>query len=67
MNWLMTLLGLWDPLRKKRKQLSNLRTQAMMVQRNGDLRTFAELTKKADELEDEIIALQNSTVKDEGR
>jgi hypothetical protein len=57
MKWLKRLLGLSTPLEKKKKALSNLRVQAMMTQRNGDLKRYAALSKKATQLEDEIVAM----------
>lgn len=60
MNWLMSLLGIGDPLSKKKRELSNIQTQAMIAQRNGDLRTYAKLTEKAQGIEDEIIKIQKS-------
>lgn len=57
MKWLKRLLGLTTPLEKKKKALSNLRVQAVMTQRNGDLKRYATLSKKADQLEDEIVEM----------
>lgn len=57
MRWLMNWLGLASPLRKKRKELSNVRVQALRAQRNGDIRGYSKLAKKIEELEDEIVGL----------
>jgi len=59
MRWIKNWLGLNTPLNRKKKELSILQQQAMIAQRNGDLRNFAELSKKAEEVEDEIIELLN--------
>ena len=56
----MSLLGIGDPLSKKKRELSNIQTQAIIAQRNGDLRTYAKLTEKAQGIEDEIIKLQEN-------
>lgn len=39
-----------DPTKKLQKQRSALLEQAMLAQRNGDIRTYSELTAKADEI-----------------
>ena len=57
MNWIKRLFGLASPLDKKRKELSEIRRKAMLAQRNGDLRSFGELSKKAETLEDEIVEM----------
>jgi len=57
MNWIKRLFGLTSPLDKKRKELSEIRRKAMLAQRNGDLRLFGELSKKAETLEDEIVEM----------
>ena len=57
MKWLKRLLGLSTPLEKKKKALSNLRVQAVMAQRNGDLKRYAALSKKAEGIEDEIVEM----------
>jgi len=57
MKWIKRLFGLASPLDKKKKELSALRSKAMQSQRNGDLRTFGELSKRAEEIEDEIVEM----------
>ena len=57
MNWIKRLFGLASPLDKKKKELSAVRLKAVQAQRNGDLRTFGDLSKKAEALEDEIIEM----------
>tara|TARA_R110001583_G_scaffold14285_1_gene60073 strand:- start:4006 stop:4188 length:183 start_codon:yes stop_codon:yes gene_type:complete len=57
MKWLRKLLGINTPLEKKKKALSNLRVQAVMAQRNGDLKRYAALSKKAEGIEDEIVEM----------
>ena len=55
MKWIKKLLGLRTP-RKKKAELSKMRQQAMIVQRNGNMqREIRELSKKIEELEDEIV------------
>ena len=57
MKWIKRLLGIGSPMDKKKKELSELRRKAMMAQRNGDLRTFGDLSKRVEELEDEIVEM----------
>lgn len=61
MKWLKKLLGLSTPLEKKKKQLTVLWSEAMIAQRNGNLRKHAELVKQAEMLEDEIVEAINET------
>ena len=63
MQWIKKLLGLTSPLDKKKKELSNIRVRAIMSQRDGDLRRYATLSKKAEELEDEIVRMLERDVK----
>tara|TARA_R110002012_G_scaffold251576_2_gene429486 strand:- start:976 stop:1161 length:186 start_codon:yes stop_codon:yes gene_type:complete len=55
MKWIKKLFGLRTPIEKKKAELSKMRQQAMIVQRNGDIRAYSELSKKIEELEDEIV------------
>lgn len=55
MNWLKRLLGISSPLEKKKKALTILWSEAMICQRNGDLRKYASIVKQAETLEDEIV------------
>ena len=57
MKWPRKLLGLSTPLEKKKRLLSNLRVHAVMAQRNGDLKRYAMLSKKAEGIEDEIVEM----------
>lgn len=57
MRWIKNWLGLSTPLDKKKLRLSKLQVQAVMAQRYGNLKRYAELAKKAEEVEDEIIEL----------
>jgi hypothetical protein len=59
MKWIKQMLGLSTPLDKKKKELSNIRVKALMAQRYGNLKRYAALSKKAEEVEDEIIELLN--------
>ena len=61
MKWIKRLLGFSTPLEKKQKELSVVRLKAVQAQRNGDLRTFGDLSKKAEALEDEIMELINES------
>ena len=55
MKWIKKLFGLRTPLEKKKAELSKMRQQAMIVQRNGNIRAYSELSRKIEELEDEIV------------
>jgi len=57
MRWIKQLLGLSTPLDKKKKELSNIQVQAVMAQHCGNLGRYAELSKKAEGVEDEILEL----------
>ena len=57
MKWLRRLLGLSTPLEEKKRQLSSLRHEAFYATRDGDLRKAGELSKKAEQLEDEIVEI----------
>tara|TARA_B100000575_G_C22949210_1_gene549024 strand:- start:166 stop:351 length:186 start_codon:yes stop_codon:yes gene_type:complete len=60
MNWIKKLLGI-RPIDKKRKEVASLREKAMTAQRSGDLRTYGELCKKIEDLEDEIIGIMKES------
>jgi uncharacterized membrane protein (DUF106 family) len=49
-----------NPLKKLQKQHAQLQEQAMMAQRNGDMRKFASLTSEAEKIYSEIQALEKS-------
>ena len=57
MKWVKRLLGLSTPLEKKKRQLSALRHEAFYATRDGDLRKAGDLSKKAEQLEDEIVEM----------
>lgn len=59
MMWIKNLFGLASPLEKKKKKLANIRKEAMMAQRNGDLRKYAVLINLAESIEDSIIEMSN--------
>ena len=61
MKWIKNLLGLNNPLKKKKKELSKIRHAAMLAQRNGNLRKYADLNNLAEMLEDEIIEIINES------
>lgn len=47
-----------DPLKKLRKQYAETLEQAMLCQRNGDIRSYSFLTEKAEELYQQITNLE---------
>jgi len=55
------LFGLSTPLEKKKKKLKLLWSEAMICQRNGDLRAYADLVKQAHALEDDIMEAVNES------
>lgn len=57
MKWIKRIFGLSTPVENKQEQLSRLLRDAMIAQRNGDLRKYAELTKMADTIEDDILEM----------
>ena len=61
MKWIKRFFGLDTPLEKKKKQLSELRSQAFLAQRNGDLRKYGALSKQAEDLEDQIVEAINES------
>ena len=61
MKWIRRLLGLSTPLEKKKRQLSSLRHEAFYATRDGDLRKAGRLSKKAEQLEDEIVEMINES------
>ena len=44
-----------DPNKKLSKLLDRKREEALNCQRNGDLRTYARLTKEINDIEDELL------------
>jgi len=50
-----------DPIKKLNKQLSVKLEQAMNAQRNGDIRTYSQLSAEADEIDKQIVALENKS------
>lgn len=49
-----------DPLKKLREQYDAKAEQAMLAQRKGDMRLFADLTAEAEELWAQYLQLQQS-------
>jgi hypothetical protein len=47
-----------DPVKKLKKQLAEKQEQAMLAQRNGDIRTYATLTEESQVIADEIKRLE---------
>ena len=47
-----------DPIKKLNKQLSIKLEQAMQAQRNGDIRTYSQLSAEADEIDKKIDKLE---------
>jgi hypothetical protein len=50
-----------DPLSKLNKQYSSLLEQALVAQRKGDIRTYSDLSAKAETVADEIDALKKQS------
>lgn len=53
-----------DPVKKLREQYDAKAEQAMLAQRKGDMRLFADLTAEAEELWDQYLKLQQATQSD---
>jgi len=51
-----------DPVKKLIAQQDIKLEQAMMAQRNGDIKSYSQLTLEADLIEKKIIALQAKSV-----
>ena len=47
-----------DPIKKLNKQLSIKLEQAMNAQRNGDIRTYSQLSAEAEEIDKQIVVLE---------
>lgn len=47
-----------DPIKKLSKQLSIKLEQAMNAQRNGDIRTYSQLSAEAEEIDKKIVVLE---------
>ncbi|WP_448247325.1 DUF6435 family protein [Thalassotalea agariperforans] len=50
-----------NPIKKLTKLQDIKLEQAMQAQRNGDMKSFAQLTYEADEIEQQIVALKAKT------
>lgn len=50
-----------NPIKKLTKLQDIKLEQAMQAQRNGDMKSFAQLTYEADEIEQQIVALTAKT------
>ena len=50
-----------DPEKKIRRQLDAKREEALAFQRNGKIREFAQATKEAEELENQLIELRTQS------
>jgi len=50
-----------DPISKLNKQYCSLLEQALVAQRKGDIRTYSDLSAKAETVADEIDALKKGT------
>ncbi len=53
-----------DPVKKLRQQYDAKAEQAMLAQRKGDMRLFADLTSEAEELWAQLEKLQAETTKE---
>ena len=49
-----------DPIKKLNQQLSAKLEEAMKAQRNGDIRTYSQLSFEAQEIEKQLIVLENA-------
>ena len=49
-----------DPAKKLKKRYFAKLEQAMLAQRNGDIKTYSELSAEADEIDKQIAKLNNS-------
>jgi len=49
-----------DPIKKLNQQLSTKLEEAMNAQRNGDIRTYSQLSFEAQEIEKQLIVLENA-------
>lgn len=49
-----------DPVKKLKKQYFAKLEQAMLAQRNGDIKTYSELSAEADEIDKQISKLNNA-------
>ena len=47
-----------DPVKKLNKQQDIILEQAMHAQRNGDMKSFAQLTYEAEQIQKEILIIQ---------
>lgn len=57
MKWIKRMLGILDPLERKKAELADLQEKAFNAQRNGDLRLAGKYLLEADRLENEILDL----------
>lgn len=48
-----------DPLKKLNDEYTQLLNKAMQAQRSGDIRTYSELSQKAEEIGKQIEALES--------
>lgn len=58
MKWIKKLLGL-RPIDIKQKEVESLRKKAMIAQRSGDIRAYADISKNIEDIEDEIVDIIN--------
>ncbi|MGJ8582413.1 MAG: DUF6435 family protein [Psychromonas sp.] len=49
-----------DPLKQLNKQLSAKLEQAMHAQRNGDIKTYSQLSYEAQEIDKQIVEIEES-------
>ena len=48
-----------DPIKKLTKQYEDVLKEAMLAQRNGDIKSYSELTEKAEAIAQKISMLEN--------
>ncbi|MEW6984268.1 DUF6435 family protein [Colwelliaceae bacterium 6471] len=49
-----------DPLKKLNKRYESKLEEAMLAQRNGDIRSYAMITEQAEKIQEEILRLESS-------
>ena len=52
-----------DPIKKLNKLLSQKLEQAMHAQRNGDIRTFSQLSFEAEQIDKQITQIENDNLR----
>lgn len=53
-----------DPTKKLKKLHASTLEKAMQAQRNGDIRTYSELTLEAEQIHNQILEIEQEQAKD---